>query len=152
MVHIHTDHMQTGYAADLLYIATLCFSKISVALLLRTISPVQLHKQMTLAVGAVTILWAVVAIFGLAFQCHLPYPWRFIDNACFNQVSSTLLTCGLHLSTKSLMRSRLFFGTSSRLSTVSSTLLSYSYRCLLSGEFRLERARRSSSLHALQSA
>ncbi|KAL9118548.1 MAG: hypothetical protein Q9187_004904 [Circinaria calcarea] len=76
---------QTGYAASLLYIATLCFSKISVALLLQTITPVQLHKQMTLAVGAVTVLWTVIAMFGLAFQCHLPYPWRFIDNACFNQ-------------------------------------------------------------------
>ncbi|KAI9881206.1 MAG: hypothetical protein M1830_007184 [Pleopsidium flavum] len=78
---------RSGFAADLLYIANLCFAKLSVLLLLQSITPVALHKRSALAVEATTAFWAVTGEFVAAFQCHLPAPWKFIGNTCINRAA-----------------------------------------------------------------
>lgn len=75
------------YAACLLYILTLTLGKASTLLLLHrlTISPP--HK-LTVAITAGAILvWTFVALFGAAFQCHLPRPWNVQSGHCFDVVS-----------------------------------------------------------------
>lgn len=83
---MYTDQVQSGYASDLLFIGNLCFAKLSVVLLLWTLSPVRLHRRMALALGLAIIFWAFTSEFVAAFQCSTPKSWRFIGNKCINQV------------------------------------------------------------------
>ena len=87
--------IQSSYASDSLPIPTLGFAKLSVLILLRTISPVKLHHNIILAMGILITVWAVVAEFVAAFQCHMSPPWRFIGNKCINRVSTPVssLSC-----------------------------------------------------------
>ncbi len=85
-----TDYVQSGYAADLSYVANLCFSKLSVLFLLCSITPVARQRSLTLAVAAITVLWSLASEFVAAFQCRLPSPWRFMGNKCIDRVRSTL--------------------------------------------------------------
>ena len=80
---MYTDQVQSGYASDRLFIGNLCFAKLSVVLLLWTLSPVRLHRRMALALGLAIIFWAE---FVAAFQCSTPESWRLIGNKCINQV------------------------------------------------------------------
>lgn len=76
---------QSAYAAELLYIPSLCLAKLSVALLLRSITPSVPHNRFIFAIGVTTVLWAASSELSVAFQCHLPNPWRFFGNTCVNR-------------------------------------------------------------------
>ncbi len=77
---------QSMYAAGLLHIPSLCLAKLSVSLLLRLITPNVLHNRLILGVEVTTVLWALTAELVAAFQCHLPTPWKFLGNKCFDRV------------------------------------------------------------------
>ncbi|KAL8695664.1 MAG: hypothetical protein Q9224_003251 [Gallowayella concinna] len=64
------------YASNLLFILNLCFAKISVLQMLRTITPVKLHVRMVLGVGILpstwkTVFWNSYAAFNLATEAAL---------------------------------------------------------------------------------
>ncbi|KAK3172404.1 hypothetical protein OEA41_005725 [Lepraria neglecta] len=82
---MYTDQVQSGYASDLLFIGNLCFAKLSVVLMLWTLSPVRLHRRIALALGLAIIFWAFTSEFVAAFQCSTPESWRLIGNKCINQ-------------------------------------------------------------------
>ena len=86
------DSIQSAYAAELLYVPSLCFVKLSVALLLRSITPDVCHNRIILAIAITTALWAASSELAIAFQCHLPIPWIFLGNTCINRVSFTSVT------------------------------------------------------------
>ncbi|KAK0510420.1 hypothetical protein JMJ35_006852 [Cladonia borealis] len=75
---------QTGYAGDLLFIINLCFAKISVLILLWTISPVRIHHRMAQIIGVIIIVWALTSEFVAAFQCSIPDTWASLGNNCIN--------------------------------------------------------------------
>ncbi|MCJ1361828.1 hypothetical protein MMC16_000928 [Acarospora aff. strigata] len=80
-------YQKAGYAADLSFIPTLCFAKISVHFLLRSITPVAYQRKLVLTIGATTLVWAVISELVAAFQCHLLSTWRYIDNKCIDRVA-----------------------------------------------------------------
>ena len=80
--------VQAAYAGDLLYILSLTFSKISVLLLLRLITPVRLQIQFISALGATLLLWGLTALLAAAFQCQVPRVWGILSNGCFQMVFS----------------------------------------------------------------
>lgn len=67
-------------------VGTLCFAKLSILLLLRTISPVKSHRNTILVVECTIIFWAFTAELVAAFQCHPPNTWQFIGNTCIKRV------------------------------------------------------------------
>jgi hypothetical protein len=83
---INTNITKTQYAADLLFIASGCFAKLSLALFLRRLTPLAFHKTLGLAIKLAVGVWATTALFGSAFQCRLPHPWDYLHSFCFNRV------------------------------------------------------------------
>ncbi|KAI3390863.1 hypothetical protein diail_8473 [Diaporthe ilicicola] len=79
------------YAADFLYIATLFFSKSSVLVLLRALTPVRNHQLLTYALASVLGLWAMSSLFAVGFQCSAPQKWAIVDGDCINQTSFWLV-------------------------------------------------------------
>ena len=79
-------YLQSSFAADFLYIATLFCAKSSVVILLTTLTPVRMHKILSYATGGFIALWSLSSLFAIAFQCHTPKTWIFIGNKCFDRV------------------------------------------------------------------
>ena len=81
------------YISQLLYVAVLCLTKLSIILSIRYIALARwaaISCQVLLyAVG----LWGISAILALAFQCKLPSPWETSIGRCIDQVSSWRRDC-----------------------------------------------------------
>jgi hypothetical protein len=78
---------KAGYAASLLYIASLACAKVSTLTLLLNLTPLAGHRLPILAVGGFVGIWASSALISSAFQCSLPDAWAYETGKCFNQVS-----------------------------------------------------------------
>lgn len=78
------DLVQTTYASGFLYIGALTAIKISICLHLTSLTPVQLHRTIILALGAFVCVWMVSCFFIIGFQCHLPHPWQFVEGQCID--------------------------------------------------------------------
>lgn len=78
---------QAGYSADLLYIIALAISKVSVLVLLWQITPVAVHRRMTLGVGSFIAAWTLASFFASVFQCSTPDTWMILSQHCFDRTS-----------------------------------------------------------------
>lgn len=78
------------YAADLLYVLTIALGKGSTLLLLHRLTVLTPHKIAVRTIAAITVAWTFAAVFGAAFQCHLPSPWVVEGNRCFDIVGELL--------------------------------------------------------------
>ncbi|KAL5355609.1 hypothetical protein BJX96DRAFT_141554 [Aspergillus floccosus] len=79
--------MKSQYAAYILCIASLCFSKLSLSAFIRNLTPVHKdHFQAAIMQGLVAVL-GVIGVFGTAFQCHMPHPWDYWRGQCFNMLA-----------------------------------------------------------------
>ncbi|KAI9757777.1 MAG: hypothetical protein M4579_003313 [Chaenotheca gracillima] len=69
---------QGQYASDLLYIATLCFSKLTSLMFIVHLTPDKQHRRWSAGIIVAIIIWALIALFGISFACELPYPWAIL--------------------------------------------------------------------------
>lgn len=77
---------QSLYAAYLLYILSLMFSKLSLVGFIRSLTPSSKDKWLARGVEGIVYAWALTAFFGTAFQCSVPRTWDFWNGQCFNVV------------------------------------------------------------------
>ncbi|KAF7942890.1 uncharacterized protein EAE97_006344 [Botrytis byssoidea] len=77
--------LKAGYAANLLFIASLCFVKLSIALFIDNLTPITRERQAARVIGLIILLWTISSIFSSAFQCSVPRPWDRINGSCINQ-------------------------------------------------------------------
>ncbi|KAI9695990.1 MAG: hypothetical protein M1820_008331 [Bogoriella megaspora] len=77
--------MWAQYAAQLLYVASLLFSRLAVLGLLDFILAHQKDKWKIHALGIFIVAWSAVAELVFAFECRLPHPWKYIDGHCFSR-------------------------------------------------------------------
>ncbi|KAJ6445238.1 3-hydroxybenzoate 6-hydroxylase 1 [Purpureocillium lavendulum] len=91
--------MESIYAGSLLYILSLTCSKLSLAVFIRNLTPIAKDKRVALLVEALIGIWAVIALFGSAFQCALPRTWDVWNGKCFSVIQAILIatTCILQL-------------------------------------------------------
>lgn len=75
------------YAASLLYILTIALGKISTLLLLHRLTVSARHRLVVWVTAGAIVAWTPAALFGAAFQCHLPDPWVRQGSRCFDIVS-----------------------------------------------------------------
>ncbi|KAI9931265.1 hypothetical protein ASPWEDRAFT_34188 [Aspergillus wentii DTO 134E9] len=90
LASLDDDHigpmLKAGYASEILYIACLCCSKLSSVafgafLMQRTRS---VEWVLTLSI----VVWGIIGIFAVAFQCKLPEPWNdLVPSRCFNRIA-----------------------------------------------------------------
>ncbi|MCJ1434163.1 hypothetical protein MMC27_003530 [Xylographa pallens] len=79
--------LKAEYAASLLYIPGLCFSKLSVLAMIRTITPARRDRVLVYGLTVTVIAWALTAEFAAAFQCHAPRPFDYVTGMCFNRTA-----------------------------------------------------------------
>ncbi|PQE08103.1 integral membrane protein [Rutstroemia sp. NJR-2017a BVV2] len=78
--------LEAGYAADLLFIASLCFVKLSIVSFIDDLTPVARQRLASRSIGVVVALWTISSLFSSAFQCSLPRPWDSINGSCFDRI------------------------------------------------------------------
>lgn len=81
------DYDQAEYASQILYISATSLAKLAVLQFLTTLARKNLGRLATKAVMAAALVWSLVAILSIAFQCSLPHPWAITSVQCFDQVS-----------------------------------------------------------------
>jgi hypothetical protein len=58
---------------------------------IRNLTPIAKDRQMAVVVEAIIGVWAIVTIFGTAFQCSVPRTWDIWNGKCFSVVSDACL-------------------------------------------------------------
>lgn len=82
--------MKGYYASELLYIASLCFAKLSILVLFYNVVVLRTHRIFVFSFGLCIFAWSVASIVAVAFQCDMPRPWEMMTLRCFNTVSALL--------------------------------------------------------------
>ncbi|UNI13773.1 hypothetical protein JDV02_000483 [Purpureocillium takamizusanense] len=74
--------MKLYYAAGLLYIVAICGSKSAMFLLMARLTRQSQHISLVVSYGATcfTVVWMVVSLFVVGFQCGLPNPWDMVSH------------------------------------------------------------------------
>ena len=83
--------MQAEYAANLLYIPGLCFSKLSVLAMIRTITPARTDQLLVYGLVVTIIIWALTAELTAAFQCQAQKPYDYVTGTCFDRVGHSII-------------------------------------------------------------
>jgi len=79
--------MKGYYASELLYISSLCFSKLSIIVLFYNVVVLRTHRFFVFGFGICIFTWSVASAAAVALQCELPKPWEMMTLRCFNTVS-----------------------------------------------------------------
>ncbi|CAG8277287.1 unnamed protein product [Penicillium nalgiovense] len=77
--------MKAEYAATILFIASICFSKLSLLVFIRNLTPASSDRRFALVLGISIALWTIASIFTAAFQCHVPQTWNYLRGTCFDR-------------------------------------------------------------------
>ena len=81
------------YISQLLYVAVLCLTKLSLILFIRHIALARWAAVSCRILLYTVGLWGISTVIALAFQCKLPSPWETATDRCINQVSSWRRNC-----------------------------------------------------------
>ncbi|KAJ5817783.1 hypothetical protein N7447_007791 [Penicillium robsamsonii] len=79
--------MKAEYAATILFIASICCSKLSLLVFIRNLTPASLDRRFALVLGILIGQWTIVSIFTAAFQCGVPETWNYLYGNCFNRAA-----------------------------------------------------------------
>ncbi|KAE8389054.1 hypothetical protein BDV23DRAFT_194702 [Aspergillus alliaceus] len=79
--------MKSQYAANILFIATMCCSNLALVMFIRNLTPTTLDRRFALGLGAFIVLWTITGIFTAAFQCRMPDTWNYLQAKCFDLIA-----------------------------------------------------------------
>ncbi|KAL1983175.1 hypothetical protein VTN96DRAFT_425 [Rasamsonia emersonii] len=79
--------LKSSYAADLLYIASLFLSKLSVTTFVKMVVSVFSEHKTSWVLMALLAVWGLTSEFAAALQCQPPRTWDFINHRCFNRAA-----------------------------------------------------------------
>lgn len=91
--------MKAQYAANILFIASMCFSKLALIRFVRDLTPASFDRRFAVSLQGLTSVWALVGIVTAAFQCKPPRTWDYLEGQCFRLVCS----CGMENNWTQLM-------------------------------------------------
>lgn len=78
--------VQYWYVAQILLIATIALSKLSIGLLFKNLMSKGPPFIANWTLVATIVAWAVASIIALAARCSSPHPWDFVNGKCIDQV------------------------------------------------------------------
>lgn len=79
---------KSQFAATLLFVLSILFSKLSMAKFVHSLSPTIRDRRVAHGVQALVVVTGVVGLFGSAFQCRLPRTWDYIRGNCIDEVGT----------------------------------------------------------------
>ncbi|OQD96177.1 hypothetical protein PENSOL_c017G02101 [Penicillium solitum] len=77
--------MKADYSATILFIASICFSKLSLLVFIRNLTPASLDRRFALVLGIFIGLWTIASILTAIFQCNAPQIWNYLQGTCFDR-------------------------------------------------------------------
>jgi hypothetical protein len=83
--------LQALYAADILYIVTLWWSKGATILLTKRLTPSRQHRYICYALGGFVTVWAIVSVFLVALRDDISAPWLDRSTEQFSQLVRSLI-------------------------------------------------------------
>ncbi|KAH7341189.1 hypothetical protein BKA66DRAFT_577182 [Pyrenochaeta sp. MPI-SDFR-AT-0127] len=81
------SQFKAEYAATILFILSMCLSKLVIVAFIRTLTPKAVHLRINMVLGGITVLWTVASVFSIAFACQMPHPWNKLSGTCFNRLN-----------------------------------------------------------------
>ena len=69
----------------MLYVPALALAKVSLVVYLFQLTPHSHFYRLNTAVMWAIVVWAVVSVFAIAFQCRAPQTWAILSDQCFDQ-------------------------------------------------------------------
>ncbi|GAT18594.1 hypothetical protein RIB2604_00100880 [Aspergillus luchuensis] len=101
--------MKSQYAAALLYIPSLYFSKISLSCFIRNLTPTAKdHRVANLVQISVTVM-AVICLLGTSFQCSVPQTWNYYTGKCMNLIAWHYFTGIMNIVTDTMITSQALY-------------------------------------------
>ncbi|KAF2877608.1 hypothetical protein BDV95DRAFT_664267 [Massariosphaeria phaeospora] len=76
---------QAAYASEISYICAIVMAKTASFLFALNLQPSPVYRRILQSGLALTLVWSVIAILGVSFQCRLPLSWKVISGKCINQ-------------------------------------------------------------------
>ena len=70
------------YASNLLFVAALGCSKLSVVFFLLRLTQVKHHRLVFNITAGIVAAWTVGSFFAIALECNLTKPWLIVDEQC----------------------------------------------------------------------
>ncbi|KAE8373716.1 hypothetical protein BDV26DRAFT_271504 [Aspergillus bertholletiae] len=99
----HFENIQKAqYAGYLVYVLSLYFSKLSLSVFIRNLTPVSRDHVHATVLHILLTVWAVVALFGSAFQCQASRPWD-TSGTCLNLNAWQYYVCASNIATDVLI-------------------------------------------------
>ncbi|KAF2657745.1 hypothetical protein K491DRAFT_714208 [Lophiostoma macrostomum CBS 122681] len=91
----HANALQKGYyASDFLYIASLCFAKLSLLFFLHGIVVQQRgQRRIVLGISIFVLIWTSASLVAVGLQCGLPKPWEMMTLHCYNSGLFWIVYC-----------------------------------------------------------
>lgn len=78
--------VKSAFSFNILFILSQVFSKLSVLIFIRSLTPKKLHRNLVTLSLMLTLCWGITAGFGSMFHCDPPQVWNFLDNKCINRM------------------------------------------------------------------
>ncbi|PYH63790.1 uncharacterized protein BO88DRAFT_408959 [Aspergillus vadensis CBS 113365] len=101
--------MKSQYAAALLYIPSLYFSKISLSCFIRNLTPTAKdHRVANLVQISVTVM-ALICLLGTSFQCSVPQTWNYYTGKCMNLIAWHYFTGIMNIVTDTMITSQALY-------------------------------------------
>ncbi|KAJ5145934.1 uncharacterized protein N7515_000498 [Penicillium bovifimosum] len=79
--------MKSQYAANILFVISMCCSKLALMMFIRNLSPASLDRQFAFGLGIFIVIWTIAGVFTAAFQCQVPATWDYMNGKCFDMVA-----------------------------------------------------------------
>ncbi|KAF1998517.1 hypothetical protein P154DRAFT_523993 [Amniculicola lignicola CBS 123094] len=99
-IHRANVIMKGSYASDFLYIASICFAKLSIVAWFYGIGVHSAQRRVQQVLGIFIIAWMVGSLAAVAFQCGLPKPWEKLTLHCYNGGVFWIVYCIIDMTTE----------------------------------------------------
>ncbi|GKZ20888.1 hypothetical protein AbraIFM66951_009210 [Aspergillus brasiliensis] len=101
--------MKSQYAAALLYIPSIYFSKISLSCFIRNLTPTAKdHRVANVVQISVTVI-ALICLLGTAFQCSVPTTWNYYSGNCMDLIAWHYFTGIMNIVTDTMITSQALY-------------------------------------------
>ncbi|PLB50739.1 hypothetical protein P170DRAFT_463859 [Aspergillus steynii IBT 23096] len=84
--------MKSQFAATLLFIVSLLFSKISMTRFIHSLSPTIRDRRFAHVIKGLVVVTGLTAFLGIAFQCRPPRVWDYMHGQCIDEITWLMFT------------------------------------------------------------